>query len=127
MDTPTWPVLIRTLIEGDALTADQAAWAMNEIMEGAASAARIAGFGVALRAKGETIEEMAGLASAMLDARDADHGHRADHRPRRDWRRRRADRQHLDHGDDSRGVVRSADGQARQPRCLVGIRRGRRP
>jgi anthranilate phosphoribosyltransferase len=67
MDTPTWPVLIRTLIEGDALTADQAAWAMNEIMEGAASAARIAGFGVALRAKGETVEEMAGLASAMLE------------------------------------------------------------
>jgi anthranilate phosphoribosyltransferase len=66
MDTPTWPALIRTLIQGDALTTDQAAWAMNEIMEGAASAARIAGFGVALRAKGETAEEMAGLASAML-------------------------------------------------------------
>ncbi len=66
MDTPTWPALIRALIEGNALTADQAAWAMNEIMEGAASAARIAGFGVALRAKGETAEEMAGLASAML-------------------------------------------------------------
>src|ERR1700722_3640505 len=67
MDPPPWPVLIRTLIEGNALTADQAAWAMNEIMEGAASAARIAGFGVALRAKGETVEEMAGLASAMLE------------------------------------------------------------
>jgi anthranilate phosphoribosyltransferase len=39
---------------------------MNEIMEGSASPARIAGFGVALRAKGETAEEMAGLASAML-------------------------------------------------------------
>jgi anthranilate phosphoribosyltransferase len=66
MDTPTWPALIRTLIKGDALTADQAAWAMNEIMEGAATSAQIAGFGVALRAKGETAEEMAGLASAML-------------------------------------------------------------
>ena len=66
MDTPTWPALIRTLIQGNALTADQTAWAMNEIMEGAASSARIAGFGVALRAKGETAEEMAGLASAML-------------------------------------------------------------
>jgi anthranilate phosphoribosyltransferase len=67
MDTPTWPALIRTLIQGDALTAGQTAWAMNEIMEGAASPARIAGFGVALRAKGETAEEMAGLASAMLE------------------------------------------------------------
>src|SRR5215469_14986134 len=66
MDMPTWPALIRTLINGQALSADQAAWAMNEIMEGAASPARIAGFGVALRAKGETVEEMAGLASAML-------------------------------------------------------------
>src|ERR1700742_3418372 len=66
MDTPTWPALIRALIEGNALTADQAAWAMNEIMEGAASPAQIAGFGVALRAKGETAEEMAGLAASML-------------------------------------------------------------
>jgi anthranilate phosphoribosyltransferase len=63
---PTWPVLIRTLINGDALSAEQAEWAMNEIMDGAASPAQIAGFGVALRAKGETPEEMSGLASAML-------------------------------------------------------------
>src|SRR5215468_10729730 len=66
MDTPTWPALIRALISGQALSADQTSWAMNEIMDGAASSAQIAGFGVALRAKGETIEEMAGLASAML-------------------------------------------------------------
>jgi anthranilate phosphoribosyltransferase len=66
MDTPTWPALIRALIAGAALRAEQAEWAMNEIMDGAASPARIAAFGVALRAKGETVEEMAGLASAML-------------------------------------------------------------
>ena len=63
---PAWPTLIRTLINGDALSAEQAEWAMNEIMGGEASPAQIAGFGVALRAKGETLEEMAGLASAML-------------------------------------------------------------
>jgi len=67
MDTPTWPVLIRALISGETLSAEQARWAMNEIMDGAASPAQIAGFGVALRAKGETLEEMAGLASAMLE------------------------------------------------------------
>jgi anthranilate phosphoribosyltransferase len=39
---------------------------MNEIMEGAASPAQIAGFGVALRAKGETAAEMSGLAASML-------------------------------------------------------------
>jgi anthranilate phosphoribosyltransferase len=66
MDTLSWPALIRALIQGEALSADETAWAMNEIMEGAASPAQIAGFGVALRAKGETAEEMAGLAQAML-------------------------------------------------------------
>jgi anthranilate phosphoribosyltransferase len=63
---PTWPALIRTLINADALSAEQAEWAMNEIMDGAASPAQIAGFGVALRAKGETVQEMSGLAAAML-------------------------------------------------------------
>ncbi len=66
MDTPTWPALIRALIRGETLSAAETAWAMNEIMDGAASPAQIAGFGVALRAKGETPEEMSGLAAAML-------------------------------------------------------------
>jgi anthranilate phosphoribosyltransferase len=66
MDTPSWPALIRALIGKQALTAEQAAWAMNEIMEGAATPAQIAGFGVALRAKGETPAEMSGLAASML-------------------------------------------------------------
>jgi anthranilate phosphoribosyltransferase len=66
MDTPSWPALIRALIGRQALTAEQTAWAMNEIMEGAATPAQIAGFGVALRAKGETAPEMAGLAASML-------------------------------------------------------------
>ena len=62
----TWPALIGALIKGDALTTDEAAWAMNEIMEGAATPVQIAGFGVALRIKGETVAELAGLAEAML-------------------------------------------------------------
>jgi anthranilate phosphoribosyltransferase len=66
MDRPSWPALIRALIGGQPLTAEQTAWAMNEIMDGAASPAQIAGFSVAMRAKGETAAEMAGLASAML-------------------------------------------------------------
>ena len=40
---------------------------MNEIMEGAATPVQIAGFGVALRMKGETPGELGGLAQAMLD------------------------------------------------------------
>jgi anthranilate phosphoribosyltransferase len=66
METPSWPALIRALIGRRALTAEQTAWAMNEIMEGAATPAQIAGFGVALRAKGETPAEMSGLAASML-------------------------------------------------------------
>ena len=35
----TWPALIGALVKGETLTSDEAAWAMNEIMEGAASPA----------------------------------------------------------------------------------------
>jgi anthranilate phosphoribosyltransferase len=62
----TWPAVLGALIKGEHLTADEAAWAMNEIMEGAATPAQIAGFGVALRIKGETAVEVTGLADAML-------------------------------------------------------------
>ncbi len=62
----SWPSLLGQLINGQSLTADAAAWAMSEIMEGAATPAQIAGFGIALRMKGETPAEVDGLASAML-------------------------------------------------------------
>jgi anthranilate phosphoribosyltransferase len=62
-----WPALIGALIRGETLSTEDAAWAMNEIMEGAATPAQIAGFGVALRMKGETPAELAGLAQAMLE------------------------------------------------------------
>ncbi|HTS97180.1 MAG TPA: anthranilate phosphoribosyltransferase [Streptosporangiaceae bacterium] len=63
----TWPALIGALTKGETLTGDETAWAMNEIMEGAATPAQIAGFGIALRMKGETPAELGGLAQAMLD------------------------------------------------------------
>src|ERR1700733_10251608 len=63
----TWPGLIGALIRGETLTAEETTWAMNEIMDGAATPSQIAGFGVALRMKGETAAEMAGLAQAMLE------------------------------------------------------------
>jgi anthranilate phosphoribosyltransferase len=63
----TWPALLGALTRGEALSAGETAWAMNEIMEGAATPSQIAGFGVALRMKGETPAEMAGLARAMLE------------------------------------------------------------
>jgi len=62
----TWGELIASLVTGQDLRADQAAWAMDEIMSGDASPVTVAGFLVALRAKGETVEELTGLADAML-------------------------------------------------------------
>ena len=62
----TWPSVITQLIGGHDLTEDEAAWAMSEIMAGNASAVQIAGFLVALRAKGEKVEEMTGLVDGLL-------------------------------------------------------------
>src|SRR6478735_5446830 len=64
--THTWPDVLTTLVAGTDLGADRAEWAMNEIMSGAATPAQIAGFLMALRAKGETVEEMRGIADQML-------------------------------------------------------------
>jgi anthranilate phosphoribosyltransferase len=67
MDARTsWPALTGALIRGETLTAEETAWAMGEIMDGAATPVQIAGFGVALRMKGETVGEVTGLAQAML-------------------------------------------------------------
>jgi anthranilate phosphoribosyltransferase len=63
----TWPALIGALIKGETLTAQETAWAMNEIMDGAATPVQIAGFAVALRMKGETAGEVTGLAEAMME------------------------------------------------------------
>ncbi|MGL4744955.1 MAG: anthranilate phosphoribosyltransferase, partial [Dermatophilaceae bacterium] len=52
---PEWPDLLSVLLGGRDLSAEQAAWAMSEVMRGAATPAQIAGFLVALRAKGETV------------------------------------------------------------------------
>ncbi|MFI5609723.1 anthranilate phosphoribosyltransferase [Amycolatopsis sp. NPDC051903] len=62
----TWPALLTQLIAREDLSADDTAWAMDQIMSGAATQAQIAGFAVALRAKGETPEEISGMAEAML-------------------------------------------------------------
>ena len=47
------------------LTADEAAAAMGEIMDGSATPAQIAAFLTALKMKGETVEEISGCARAM--------------------------------------------------------------
>ncbi|MFC1913079.1 anthranilate phosphoribosyltransferase [Chloroflexota bacterium] len=58
---------IGTLVSNDSLTFEQAATVMEEIMSGEATPAQIAAFVTALRIKGETVDEIAGLASVMRD------------------------------------------------------------
>ena len=64
---PTWPGLFTRLLRREDLDAADTAWAMGEIMSGEASPAQIAAFVVALRAKGESPQEVAGLADTMRD------------------------------------------------------------
>ena len=63
----TWPDVLTTLVRGEDLSAEQTAWAMGEVLVGAATPVQIAGFAVALRAKGETVAEMQGLVDAMYE------------------------------------------------------------
>ncbi|AXE26074.1 anthranilate phosphoribosyltransferase [Streptomyces globosus] len=60
-----WPAVLDALLSGRDLHSDDTAWAMDRIMRGEASDAQIAGFMVALRAKGETVEEINGLVRTM--------------------------------------------------------------
>ncbi|WP_066589076.1 anthranilate phosphoribosyltransferase [Cellulomonas timonensis] len=62
----TWSDLLTSLVAGHDLDREQTSWAMSEIMGGEASPARVAGFLVALRAKGETVDELTALADTML-------------------------------------------------------------
>lgn len=63
-----WPAVLGVLSAQADLSSEQARAAMSEILDGAASPAQIAGFIVALRMKGETVDELTGLLRAMLDA-----------------------------------------------------------
>ncbi|HEX2196094.1 MAG TPA: anthranilate phosphoribosyltransferase, partial [Actinomycetota bacterium] len=65
MNEFSWPHVISRLLGGGSLSEEEAGACMEEIMEGAATPAQIAGFVVALRAKGETIDEVAGLVRTM--------------------------------------------------------------
>lgn len=61
----SWPEVLGALVAGSDLTAEQTSWAMREVLSGEATPVQIAGFAVALRAKGETIEEVTGLVESM--------------------------------------------------------------
>lgn len=60
--------IINQLLEGQSLSSEQGEAVMDEIMSGGATPAQIAGFLVALRVKGETVDEIVGCARAMRKA-----------------------------------------------------------
>lgn len=62
-----WPALLTELLERRDLPASSARAAMATILAGEATAAQLIGFVVALRAKGETPEEISGLLDAVLE------------------------------------------------------------
>jgi len=63
----TWPSILAKLLDGASLDRTEAAWAMTEIMSGESSEAQVGAFMMALRSKGETVEELAGLVDVMLE------------------------------------------------------------
>jgi anthranilate phosphoribosyltransferase len=58
---------IDRLCRSEALTADEAAACLTEVMEGRSSEAQTAALLIAFRSKGETVEEIAGMARAMRE------------------------------------------------------------
>jgi len=58
---------ILKIVEGNALTREEASMAMDMIMQGNATPSQIAAFITALRMKGETVEEITGLAEKMRE------------------------------------------------------------
>ena len=62
----SWPALLTRLLQREDLSAAETSWAMEQVMLGEATPAQVAGFVVALRAKGESPAEVSGLVRTML-------------------------------------------------------------
>jgi anthranilate phosphoribosyltransferase len=58
---------VAAIVEGRTLTVEEARLAMGAVMDGLATPAQLAALLVALRMRGETVEELAGFASAMRE------------------------------------------------------------
>ncbi|GAA0961464.1 anthranilate phosphoribosyltransferase [Frigoribacterium faeni] len=62
----SWPTIIDSLLAGRDLSITEATWAMERVMVGEATPAQLAAFLVALRSKGETVDEIVGFRDAVL-------------------------------------------------------------
>jgi anthranilate phosphoribosyltransferase len=66
-DPDLWPRTLQRLASHEALSAEEAADAMRAIMSGDVTPGQVGGFLMALRTKGETVDELEGLAHAALE------------------------------------------------------------
>ncbi|MBH0780066.1 anthranilate phosphoribosyltransferase [Nocardia bovistercoris] len=66
MSVRSWPAILGTLADGGDLAADDTTWVIDEIFTDNATPAQIAAFGVAMKIKGPTPEELSGMAAGML-------------------------------------------------------------
>ncbi len=58
---------LATIVDGGSLSLDDARLAMGEVMDGEATPAQLAAMLMGLRMRGETIDELAGFATAMRE------------------------------------------------------------
>lgn len=68
MTTTNWAQLLESLLHGESLSISTARNAMQSVMNGDVTEAQLAGFLVALRAKGESVDEIVGFRDAILAA-----------------------------------------------------------
>lgn len=61
-----WRAILSSLVEGSDLSVSESTWAMRSVMAGDATSAQLAGLLVALRIKGETVDEIVGFRDAVL-------------------------------------------------------------
>jgi anthranilate phosphoribosyltransferase len=66
-DPDLWPRTLQKLVSHGSLSADVSAEAVRAIMAGDVTPGQIGGFLMALRTKGETVDELDGLARAVLE------------------------------------------------------------
>ncbi|ANG85562.1 anthranilate phosphoribosyltransferase [Microbacterium aurantiacum] len=64
----TWPDVLTTLLDRRDLSVSESTWAMRGIMRGTATPSQLAAFLIALRAKGETVDEIVGFRDAILES-----------------------------------------------------------
>lgn len=64
----SWPEILTTILDRRDLSVSESTWAMRKVMAGEATPSQLAGFLLALRAKGETVDEIVGFRDAILEA-----------------------------------------------------------